>query len=263
MSLNSNPVVMIFLDTTSIERARHFFENVIGLSTVENQFHPPHHYHGLFKYDAGNAILALNLGRSVNDRAGLRDGILTILEMPDAKRRLGMAIESGLCTPVGNGAIVDRDGHCFAFIEAMPSCTVAAIHRIVYFGDPRTPLRAFFQQQLRLEPCQDDSLSFRAGRIWMSVAADDPDVGPSMCHDTYLTVFHAPDIRRTAATLLASGVPLMGAPRFTSIGGTVRFSDPAGHQFCLYQPDERCFDWGSGPKLAELIGSANASGEAP
>jgi predicted enzyme related to lactoylglutathione lyase len=266
MTLRSNPVILIFLDTTSIERARCLLETVIRFRIIENQFHPPHHHHGLFKYDAGNVVLGLNLDRSGNSRAGLHEAIRTVITMPDADRAARSAVDLGLATPIRDHVIMDQDSHCFEFVER--SDKVPYIDRVVYFGEKGPRMRDFYEMQLGLNRVQHDAASFRrggaasfrAGRVLLSLESGHRAIAAKPRNDGYLTVFHTPDIRRTATDLTARGVQLLGDVRFTSIGGTVRFADPAGHQFCLYQPDVRCFEWGSGPKLAELLGITELAG---
>jgi hypothetical protein len=262
MDLRNNPVVMIFVETTSVDRARRLFEDVIGLPVIENQFHPPHHHHGIFKYDAGNVILALNLARSADSRAASEEGIRTVVRMRHAGQRLRGAIEAGLGTDLGGGVMIDQDGHRFEFVEAYPDQPAPRVVRIVYAGHELQRMRRFHLDQLGLAPARHDVASYHAGRILLSVEQSDLPRHVAMRHDGYLTVVYTPDIRQTAAMLPAQAIPLLGEVRFASIGGTVRFADPAGHQFCLYQPAANCFDWGSGAKLAELVGPRQM-GEVP
>jgi hypothetical protein len=49
------------------------------------------------------------------------------------------------------------------------------------------------------------------------------------------------------------GVSFPHPPRFSEIGGAVRFRDPSGNQFCLYEPSEVSLTWGSGEKLRKIM----------
>lgn len=254
MSLRDSPVVLIFLDTASIARARRLFEDVIGLPIIENQFHPPHSHHGLFKYDAGNVILALNLARVPDGRSGTKEAVRTVFSVRDARLRLRDAIDAGLGRAAGGSTLIDHDGHCHAFVDAPPEQPAPGIERIVFLDEDVARMRDLLEHGLALTFVSDGGTEFRAGRIRMSIERPAHAAPLPFRHDGYLTVFHTPDIHRTAAMLPARGVPLAGEVRFTSIGGTVRFADHLGRQYCLYEPDPRCFDWGSGAKLADLVG---------
>ena len=75
---------------------------------------------------------------------------------------------------------------------------------------------------------------------------------------TYLLVFHTTDISQMRTSLTANGVNFSGRKLgLKEIGYTIRFTDPSGNRYCLYEPSEEVLTWSSGPRAAER-GNADA-----
>jgi hypothetical protein len=83
MSLCGAPLLYVFYETASLERQRSFCEDILGLPVIENQFHPPHEFHGLVKYDGGQIILSLNLSKEAKFHRCASDGLTTVLSVAD------------------------------------------------------------------------------------------------------------------------------------------------------------------------------------
>jgi catechol 2,3-dioxygenase-like lactoylglutathione lyase family enzyme len=114
--------------------------------------------------------------------------------------------------------------------------------------------RAFYEEALGLVPLESTTGSgavFATGNVRLRLS-ERPPAGSSR-RNAYLPVFYTPDIQNTSAELERRGVEFPHPPRFSEIGGAVRFRDPAGNQFCLYQPSAVSLAWDSGPKLREIM----------
>jgi catechol 2,3-dioxygenase-like lactoylglutathione lyase family enzyme len=78
--------------------------------------------------------------------------------------------------------------------------------------------------------------------------------GSSVRRNGFLTVFYTPQIEEAYEALAQRGLDFNGLRvRYSEIGGAVRFIDPAGHAFCLYEPSEESLSWESGPKVRQLM----------
>jgi len=258
------PVLHLFLETSDLERQRTLLEGVLGLPVIENQFHPPHHRHGLFKYDAGLVILALNLSAERRFPTDESDALATVFRTALDGAALADRLRArGFTAPAPGAAFTDPDGHHYLFRPApRPAGRDAAVEEIrLAVGDlPRSLDFYGGTLGLTLVARTGGSLRFATGTVDLVVeragaAAD----GRRPRHDTYLPVFYTPDIRRAYEGLRRRGLAFKSArPGFSQIGGTARFADPFGHTFCLYEPSAESLTWGSGAKVRALAANQAA-----
>ena len=234
--------MFIFYETSDIPRQRHLFENEFGLPVIEHQFHPPHHRHGLVKYDAGSLILALNQASTSAGSSPRSDAFGLHLALP---AQLSLA-DQLVTTP---------DGHHF-YISRHTAYTLPTVTELALDVTDLSQELYFYRTVLglSLEETSDDTIvvSATSGRLRLRCADITADGLPPQ-HDTYLLVFYAHPIEEAFDALTARGV-IFSSQRVThsQIGGTARFRDPAGHTFCLYDPSLESLKWGSGQKVIEL-----------
>src|SRR4051794_27909669 len=105
--LTNSPICFLFIDVTTMTESRLFFEQVLGLPVIEHQWHPPHHRHGVIKYDAGAIILSLNLAEPPDPTSHKRDGIVVRVFVPDRGKIFETAVARGF--PVRGDTILDAD----------------------------------------------------------------------------------------------------------------------------------------------------------
>jgi hypothetical protein len=67
-------------------------------------------------------------------------------------------------------------------------------------------------------------------------------------------VFHVEDAPTLHEKLASRDVQFASQPNKSSIGVTVRFQDPDGHAFYLYQPSEKALRRPSGQRICEILG---------
>lgn len=262
MSLWGSNVMFLFLEATDISRSRAFLEDVLGMELIENRFHPPHERHGIAKYDAGNTIIALNLAVKTFERQA-SDGIITVLGTDPMREAQIYArlFTAGLQPPrEARGAFPDHDNHSFA---------VCASSRVPALGETPKPTRivelrfavkdlaesiAFYHEILGL-PNIDRSREhavFAAANLRLVLQRRQS--GAPVRNDGFLTVFYAPEIEEMYEELAHRGLDFKDLRvRHSEIGGAVRFLDPSGHAFCLYEPSEESLSWESGPKVRQLM----------
>lgn len=232
MNLRRCPLLYVFLETHALAEQRVFLESLVGLPVIEVEANKSNR-HGVVKYDAGTLVLSLNL--SPASRFG-----------PDAS--------DGLATVFAGGRTLhtDQHGHHYLLGDRRPS-----VGELRLRVDDLATCVGFYRDVLGLHPLDvaADSARFATGNVPIvlerqPLAAD----GRRIRHDTYLIVFHTADINGMRASLAASGLT------FTSrnvgskeIGYTIRFADPSGHRFCLYEPSEEVLTWSSGPKVREIL----------
>lgn len=262
MSLWGSNVMFLFLEVTDIPRARSFMEEVLGLELIENRFHPPHERHGVAKFDAGNTIIALNLAVKTFERRA-SDGIVTVLGTdPMREARIYARLHTaGLQPPhESRGAFLDHDHHSFA---------VCATSRVPSPGDPPPPTRilelrfaakdlaesiTFYHEILGL-PIIDRSREHAVlAAANLRLVLQRRQNGEPVRNDGFLTVFFAPEIEEMYEELAHRGLDFKDLRvRHSEIGGAVRFLDPSGHAFCLYEPSAESLSWESGPKVRQLM----------
>ena len=243
--LRDVPLLYVFLDIAALDEERWWLEEELGLPVIEIERRRPHERHGIVKYDAGGMILSLNLstpGKFHDDRS---DGLVLALDV-DAGTRERLHTD-----PWGHHLLL-RPRPAGA-PSAPPS--VAELRLVV---DDLAESVAFYRDRLGLMPIA------RAGRAARFATGSVPLVleqrptaidGRRTDHRTVLIVFGARDIEELRLELLQRGLVFDNRRvAYSEIGGTVRFTDPSGHRFCLYTPSEECLTWGSGDKVIELAG---------
>lgn len=269
MSLRHSPLLYVFYETYQLTRQRELLESVIGLPIIEVEPHQPHHRHGIVKYDAGNLIISLNLSTASRFHKDGSDALTTVFTVDQAwpiDERLRN--EASLATAPGGGLFTDLHGHHYIFQSrptgrtAHPNWPVVDELRLTV-GDLDGSV-SFYRDVLGLELLEqaESRTRFATGTVRLAlehgqVAAD----GGRPRRNTYLLVFHTSDIDRTRATLIQRGLTFKNRRvGFSEIGGTIRFEDPSGHRFCLYEPSAESLSWGSGRKVMEIVaGRAMAS----
>lgn len=263
MSLWDSNVMFLFYEVTDIPRSRAFVENALGLELIENRFHPPHERHGVAKYDAGNVILALNLAVKTFVREA-SDGIVTVFGTdPRHEARIYARLFSeGLSSPLVAGDVFpDHDRHEFAVRSVRRPADDGESRRALHIEEIRYTVEdvgesvAFYHEVLGLPVLhrEDDRAQLAAANLRLLLHRR--TLSPPVRHDGLLTVFYAAEIEAVYASLEQRGMDFRNKKvRYSDIGGSVRFLDPDGHSFCLYEPSEECLSWESGPKVQELMG---------
>jgi catechol 2,3-dioxygenase-like lactoylglutathione lyase family enzyme len=260
MSLRDAPLLYVFFETASLEQQRALCEQVLGLPVIENQFHPPHEYHGLVKYDAGQIILSLNLAREMRFQKEASDALTTVLAVDSAAEVAERLRGAGYTAPAEPGGLfTDRYGHHYIIRDAAP---LARDQPLPAVQELRLTVRdlpasvAFYADTLGLELREQEAgqARFATGTADLLLQAGEtaPD-GREVRYSAYLIVFYTRNIQEVYDSLGRRGL------RFTSqrvgysdIGATARFVDPSGHVFCLYEPSEESLTWGSGAKVRAL-----------
>lgn len=258
--LRNSKIAFEFLEVTSLPVARTFYEDVLGLAVVENQFNPPHERHGIVKYDAGDTIIALNLADRAFDPR-LTDSVLTfLLTDPQREARIYAELQiNGFRAPSApGGEFADADGHRFAIRRFAGTLrpgeeSLFMVNELQCEVDNLAACSAFYSQQLGLLLADDLPglpVRFATGNIKLSLLEAGLKVRR---RNGLLPVFYTRNIRQTAADLEAFGVPFPNPVRFSDIGGAVRFQDPSGNSFCLYEPSAVSLTWDSGPKVRQIV----------
>jgi catechol 2,3-dioxygenase-like lactoylglutathione lyase family enzyme len=246
VSLSRCPLLYVFYETLALERQRKLFESVIGLPVIEIDPRQPGHRHGVVKYDAGNVIISLNLSTGSRFRVDRSDALVTVFAVGP--------------TWDGGQRLTDGHGHHYAFRLASPGGPARraspAVDELRLTVEDLAAAVAFYDGVLGLEPLGQEHGAVRFATRTVPLvlerglrAAD----GRRPRHDTYLLVFHTDDIEQTRASLAARGLTFKSRNIGSrDIGETIRFEDPAGHRFCLYQPSAESLTWNSGRKVEEL-----------
>jgi predicted enzyme related to lactoylglutathione lyase len=264
MGLWSSKIVYLFLDTNDIAMQRRFFEDGLGLEVIENDFHPPHHRHGVVKYNAGKTILALNVADSAFDLGG-SDRVLTVFEadpVREAKIYADLQV-SGFGAPQQPGEVFhDFNNHCFMVRStSVPEFLdePAVLDELHFEVDDLEGALRFYAELLNLELIGKTAESLTFTTVNMKLVLHGPPlVKRTAPRRGFLTVFSTEDIQQTGRELEQRGVQFRAPVRFSEIGGTVRFLDPTGHVFCLYEPSPTCLSWGSGTKLMEIMAATRS-----
>jgi len=261
MSLWSSKIVYLFLDTNDITAQRRFFEDGLGLEVIEKDFHPPHHRHGVVKYDAGNTILALNLADSAFEPSASDRVVIVLNADPIREAKIYAELQiGGFAAPQQPGSIFcDHNNHNFMvrsasfneYLDAPPM-----IDELDFEVNDLGESMQFYSEMLNLELIRKSAESLTFTTVNMKLVlhgrSDRKQVVPRR---EFLTVFSTEDIHETYRSMQQRGVEFRAPVRFSEIGGTVRFVDPTGHVFCLYEPSLACQTWSSGPKLMEIMAS--------
>jgi len=272
MSLRSSKILYVFLEVTDISRQRTFCEDIMGLKVIENQFHPPHERHGIVKYDAGDTILSLNLAGPRRLDPHTSDGIVTVFST--TKKR-----QAEICTALSRygykppeqpeGIFSDGDDHEYWLRPHSPVTDITSMRiepimqELCLKVEGLQRSLAFYADVLGLPLIEQnwETATFATGNLRL-VLQDGSSFGhqtPTR-HNGYLTVFHTRELHKACEELMKRGLQLRSRVRFTNIGGTVRFTDPTGHLFCLYEPSPDCLNWDSGSKVQEIMSSGPGTG---
>lgn len=267
MSLRESPLLYLFVDVSSIERARTFFEQTLGIPVIENQFHPPHEYHGIVKYDAGPTILSLNLGSERRFQRPGSDGLATVFSVPEGRGSVPEGMGTVEITPAnawadghGERILTDVDGHHYVLRERSPGDgrrhpqAATIMEHWLAVRDLNSSVHYYGTLlDLALIERTETTARFATGSVDLVLHARDAAFdGRPVFTDSYLLVFYTPDVQAAFDALDGRGLPFRTRVGFSDIGGTARFSDPSGNIFCLYQPSEEALTWGSGARVREL-----------
>jgi len=259
--LTDSKIVLLFVEVTSLKRARTFYEDVLGFAVVENQFNPPHHRHGIVKYDAGDTILALNLADASFDASADEPIVTAFSAGPrrEAEVYAELQIQEFAAPSDAGGEFRDADGHRFRIQRAQDFAPWGGpdgmgIDEIALAVENLRDCCVFYEHSLglvRLEQSDATCIVFATGNV--RIRLTQRRTAGSSRRSAYLPVFYTPDIQAAARRLERRSVELSHPVRFSDIGGAVRFRDPAGNQFCLYQPSDVSLTWDSGQKLREIM----------
>lgn len=246
--LCESQLLYLFLDVSSLPRHRTFFEETLRMPVVENQFQPPHHHHGLVKYDAGDIILSLNLFGPGKFSSQKSDG-LTVICAP---------VEPHGSSVNGPGVFSDWDGHHYVLPDPDTAghTSATAIQELRFtVDDIRASIRMYGEVLgLRLVERTSTTARFATGTI--DIVLQESTLAPDglpIRRSAYLPVFYAADVVAMHAELQRRGLEFSQDVGFSDIGGTARFLDNSGNTFCLYQPSAESLEWGSGEKVKELV----------
>lgn len=268
MALSSSKVLFVFLDTAALARQRVFLEEVLGLEVIEYEYHPPHSRHGVVKYDAGECVLALNIADPGFDRAAWAGQTMIFAASPmrEAKVYAGLQVHGYGAPARQGGAFADGDGHRYALRRASaapwpgeePRASLCELQLAV---EDVAQSADFYGRVLGLVALEQGAsvASFATGNLrlvlydWRLEAARAP-----ARRQGSLIVFHTPGIEAAYEALAGRGLEFQGRVGYSDIGGSVRFADPSGHVFCLYEPSPESFGWASGAKVSSIISDERA-----
>jgi catechol 2,3-dioxygenase-like lactoylglutathione lyase family enzyme len=262
MSLRAAPLLYVFYETASLPHQRELCERILGLRVIENQFYPPHEYHGLVKYDGGQIILSLNLLKEGRFRQDVSDAFITVLSVDDEEAVWEQLRQHGYTTQKPGSLFTDAYGHHYLFRSANTNHHVGpAVQELRLTVNDFDASLAFYRDILDLELLDqaDRTARFATGTVDLVIQQGQtaPD-GRTARYHTYLIVFYTEDIFEKRDVLVQRG--LVRSPRVGSsdIGYTTRFTDPSGHTYCLYKPSEESLTWESGPKVMEIVANSGA-----
>jgi len=271
VSLRGAPFLYVFYETASLPRQRELCEHILGLRVIENQFHPPHEYHGLVKYDGGQIILSLNLAREARFGKDASDGLVTVLSVDSEEAVLDKLRLYGYTPSRETGSLfTDAYGHHYVFNSASDSSTgaghevVPAVQELRLTVSDLTSSLIFYGDTLGLELLDqtDSTARFATGTIDLVIQQSQvaPD-GRPIRYSTYLLVFYTDGIEARRDALIERGLVFKSHHvGYSDIGGSTRFLDPSGHTYCLYEPSDESLTWGSGYKVKELIANQAVAG---
>jgi catechol 2,3-dioxygenase-like lactoylglutathione lyase family enzyme len=269
MSLDDAKILYVFLDVAEFQPQRIFFEEILEFDVVENEFHPPHQRHGIIKYDAGDIILSLNLAGPDFDRSGCDAIVLGLSGMPmhEAQIYANLQIHGYAAPQQPGGIFADRDNHQYVLHRSRSAPTWPGEHKVrletLHLGvEDLSESATFYGEILGLILLEQDvkTATFGSANInlvlhdWRRLTAHPPN---RSAHS--LIVFHTARIEETYQALLDRGLKFHKQISHSDIGATIRFADPTGHWFCLYQPSPESLSWSSGPKVMDIISRQGSS----
>lgn len=118
--------------------------------------------------------------------------------------------------------------------------------------------RGFYQDMLGLDAIEVDDdagvVKYDVGSFILATHAEDHlgKPGDPPRASAMASVFLVDDLDHAHEELEARGVIFSGPPSASAIGKTVRFADPNGHVFFLYEPSETAWNLPSGALLRQL-----------
>lgn len=256
MTLASSPLLYVFFDVFGVSRERVALESALGLPVVEVEPHQPHERHGVVKYDCGGLILSLNWSSRGKFKAHKSDALATVLDV--ASTGIDTAALSDYGTLAGDPSgmrFTDPSGHHF-ILRPGHSTRTPSVAELRLTVDDLDESLAFYRDVLGLELLRgEEAARFATGSVPLVLVEGGraPD-GRDPQRRTVLIVFYTADVVSMYSTMAARGLIFDNLrPYFTDIGGTVRFTDPSGHRFCLYEPSAESLTWGSGPKVLDIL----------
>lgn len=262
MSLRGAPLIYLFIDVASIAHQRELLEDCLRLPVIESDLLPPHDYHGLIKYDAGNIILSLNLCSERKFERNLSDGLIAVFDVNaemDLFTRLALY---GYSLPRQSGDVFTDDyRHHYIFCQARSSIitdrdTPPHVRELRLITEDVQSSVRFYAEVLDLELIEETKGEARFATATVDLVLQQGSGAPDRRPITYyrnLTVFCTNDIHEMSGLLISRGLTFKTRPSLSEIGWTARFADPSGHTFCLYEPSLECLSWDSGPKVNQLM----------
>jgi predicted enzyme related to lactoylglutathione lyase len=204
--------------------------------------------------------VALNIADSGFDPAGSDSAVALLGATAAREAEIYAELQiQGFSAPLQPGAVFrDRDNHEFAlyrppFLDREHDPHSVSLDELHLQVSDLAQSMHFYSNQLGLQLLQlkPEKLVFSAGDLKLVL-----HVKPKVRIEPrrgFLMVFSTPDIRETYSALQKSGLQFRAPVRFSEIGGSVRFIDPSGHVYCLYEPSVECLGWGSGETLTRII----------
>jgi hypothetical protein len=249
MSFRETAPLFVFLDASAVDRTRSIIEGVFGLPIIENRFHPPHHHHGIIKYDAGPIIVSLNQAHPEKFDTGGDDGIACIFACPSLERTRQRAGEHGLVER-SDGVFVDPDNHAFRLIQDRVRTEGPAVVVGLELASamPQAALEFFRHGGWLSYQIDSDCSAVSAGPIELIVKRTRPVVP----RHGFLTVLATRSVQATRERLVAAGFDVSPG-KLSAIGWTATLRDPDGRLLCLYEPSPEARAWESGRKVASLM----------
>jgi catechol 2,3-dioxygenase-like lactoylglutathione lyase family enzyme len=263
MNLKDAKILYLFLYITDLQRQRIFLEEILGLELLEQRSRPPHPNLGLCKYDAGNIVLALNLTSGNHfDSVGFEGMLMDFSTSREAEIYAQLALH-GYAAPIKPGApFADRDNHLYLLRSPkiagdgtghQDTPEIQALH---LWLTELQPSLFFYKEVLGLEVLEQDenSATFSTGNINLILHMQPGSATAfRQRRETYSIVFYTPKIEAIRDAMIARGISFQTQLHYDTVGATIRFLDPSGHHFCLYEPSQECLAWESGRKVREII----------
>lgn len=239
MDLSCSTLLYLFLECAAAAKQQTVLATELGLRLVEVE-PDERHRHGVAKFDCGTILIALNKSPNRRFRPASSDALVTVVRGGRGDPRV----------------LTDVYGHHFEIVPAViPSRRECAALKLIV--DNIDESVEFYQRKLDLALTQRDKQSacLQIGNISLMLCEGDRSVdGLQLRYDTYLLVFHTPSIIDTRGGLIDRGIAFLGrGVTSTPIGATARFTDPSGHQLCLYEPSPAALALPSGAATRRIL----------
>lgn len=242
MSLAHRPLLYVFLETADLAAQRAVLETDVGLRLLGVDDREGVR-HGVVTYHAGTVLCSLNLSPRTRFARPGADALLTVFNIDR--------------TPASPGPVTDGHGHHYLHRRCATACQVPSVTELRLATEDLAGSAEFYDTVLGLGPSarDADSVRYSVGAITL-VLERFPSPLPVDRNrvDTYLLVFHTPSIRDTCAALADRGLEFSGRKVGTrEFGDTIRFADPNGHRFCLYEPSAEALATPVGSALRQIV----------